>query len=101
LDHIGKSLIEQGVMEPWRTQLRQLAALPNLSCKVSGLLVEAGPDWSLAKIRPYIWEAVDAFGFDRLMFGSDFPVQNLVGDYVSWATLVSDALADATEEERT
>ena len=101
LNHIGKPLIAQGVMEPWRTQCRQLAAFPQVSCKVSGLLTEAGPEWSLAKIRPYIAEAVDAFGFDRLMFGSDFPVQNLVGDYVSWATVVSDALADATEEERT
>ena len=75
LDHCGKPAIRDGSMEPWRTQLRALAAHPNVHCKVSGLTVEADPrSWTDEQLRPFVDAAVDAFGFERVLYGSDWPV---------------------------
>ena len=99
LDHLGLPLIKERVMEPWRSHLRELAAMPHVHCKISGLLAEAGENWSAAAIAPYILEAADAFGFDRILFGSDFPVQNLVGSFTAWFDVVSDIMESASLSE--
>lgn len=75
LDHLGKPPIASGAREPWASDLRALAALPNTTAKLSGLVTEADPaSWSIDDLRPYAETALDAFGPDRLMFGSDWPV---------------------------
>ncbi|MEV0204741.1 amidohydrolase family protein [Streptomyces sp. NPDC050788] len=75
LDHLGKPPIASGAREPWASDLRALAALPNTSAKLSGLVTEADPaSWSVDDLRPYAETALEAFGPDRLMFGSDWPV---------------------------
>jgi L-fuconolactonase len=99
LDHLGMPLIKDAIMEPWRQQIRELAAMPHVYCKISGLLSEAGEKWSVSAIAPYVLEAVNAFGFDRIMFGSDFPVQNLVGSFTVWFDMVSSILGGASQEE--
>jgi L-fuconolactonase len=75
LDHIGKPDIKNQLFEPWRAQMKELASLPNTWCKMSGLVVEADMDrWTTADLRPYIGHVLDVFGFERTMFGGDWPV---------------------------
>lgn len=82
LDHIAKPLVRAGMMQPWRDDLRELAKHPNVSCKVSGLITEGRlPGWKPEDFRPYLDVVCEAFGEDRLMFGSDWPVCLLGGSY--------------------
>ncbi|MFF4272918.1 amidohydrolase family protein [Streptomyces sp. NPDC001536] len=82
LDHLGKPPIASGTLEPWATDLRALAAHPNTVAKLSGLVTEADPTtWTVDDLRPYTDVALDAFGPDRLMFGSDWPVCRLAAPY--------------------
>src|SRR6266404_7314485 len=72
LDHIGKPPIKDGILSPWREQVRELAKAPNLVCKISGIVTEAEHNaWKKADFRPYLDVIFEAFGEDRLMFGSD------------------------------
>lgn len=99
LDHIGKPDIKAGRLDPWRADLRELAALPNVSCKLSGLVTEADPArWQAAALRPYIEHVLEVFGPERVMFGSDWPVLKLAATYAQWVeTLVAatDAMSEA------
>jgi L-fuconolactonase len=82
LDHLGKPPVASGRLEPWRSALRSLAALPNTVCKLSGLVTEADrSSWTVDDLRPYADTVLDAFGPDRLMFGSDWPVCLLAAGY--------------------
>ncbi|GAA4008244.1 amidohydrolase family protein [Streptomyces plumbiresistens] len=75
LDHLGKPPIASGALEPWESDVRSLAAPPNTVCKLSGMVTEAAPGpWTVDDLRPYADTVLDAFGPDRLMFGSDWPV---------------------------
>ena len=78
LDHIGKPGIAHGLREPWWSQLRAIAALPNVACKLSGVITEADHgNWTPDQVMPYVAHAIDCFGFDQLMYGSDWPVAEL------------------------
>jgi L-fuconolactonase len=82
LDHLGKPPIASGQTQPWARDLGRLAARPNTSAKLSGLVTEADwRHWRVADLRPYADVALDAFGPDRLMFGSDWPVCTLAGGF--------------------
>jgi L-fuconolactonase len=82
LDHLGKPPIASGELEPWAGWIRELAAEPNVVCKLSGMVTEAHWDsWTVADLRPYAETAFEAFGADRMMFGSDWPVCNLAATY--------------------
>jgi L-fuconolactonase len=94
LDHIGKPGIRAGLVEPWATQLRELASLPNVWCKLSGVVTEADHRaWTEAQLRPYLEHAVACFGLERLMFGSDWPVANLTHRYGDWVAILDRLLA--------
>lgn len=93
LDHGAKPAIASGGLEPWASQISELAARPNVSCKVSGLVTEAGTGWRPAQIVPYIDHLADRFGPPRLMFGSDWPVCTLAANYAEVVALARDALA--------
>jgi L-fuconolactonase len=81
VDHISKPVIG-GDLEPWASEMRALAALPNVSCKLSGMVTEASwTDWKLSDLHPYVDVVLDAFGPDRVMFGSDWPVCLLAASY--------------------
>jgi L-fuconolactonase len=99
LNHLGLPLVKEAILEPWCQHLQELAAMPHVHCKISGLLMQAGASWSTPAIAPYVLEAVDAFGFDRVMFGSDFPAQNPVGSFTSWLEVVSGILSGAADHE--
>ncbi|RME63007.1 MAG: amidohydrolase, partial [Caldilineae bacterium] len=78
LDHIGKPAIKDGIREPWMSQLRELAAFPNVHCKLSGMVTEADhARWTPDDLKPYMEHVLDCFGPERTVFGSDWPVVNL------------------------
>jgi L-fuconolactonase len=82
LDHLGKPPIASGALEPWASDIRDLAALPNTVCKLSGMVTEADwKEWNPQDLQPYADTVLDAFGPDRLMFGSDWPVCTLAATY--------------------
>lgn len=81
LDHLGKPRIAAGGYDEWRAALAPLAAHPNVTAKLSGLVTEAGPGWTADDLRPYVVAAVELFGAGRLMYGSDWPVCTAVADY--------------------
>jgi L-fuconolactonase len=93
LDHLGKPPIADGALEPWATRLRALAALPNTVAKLSGLLTEAGPHRTADDLRPYVTVALEAFGPDRLMYGSDWPVCTARAPYGETLRLVRELTA--------
>ncbi|MSU40321.1 MAG: amidohydrolase [Pedosphaera sp.] len=91
LDHIAKPAIKEQRMEPWATLIRELAALPNVHCKISGMVTEANwTDWTAADFQPYMDVVFDAFGPERLMIGSDWPVCRLAGEYDRVMDLATD-----------
>ena len=102
LDHLSKPLIARGDTTPWADDLRALAALPNVAAKLSGLVTEADwTQWSVATLRPYAEVALDAFGPDRLMFGSDWPVCLLAaGSYGEVVDAARELTAGLSEAER-
>jgi L-fuconolactonase len=101
LDHAGKPGIAAGEWEPWASWLRDLARLPNVSCKLSGLITQAGRGpGNAGMIRPYAAHILDCFGPDRVLFGSDWPVCELAGSYADVLALTHGLLAGATDTER-
>lgn len=81
LDHLGKPPIKSGDLREWRRDITAVAKCPNVVAKLSGLVTEAGPGWTVEQLRPCVETALDVFGRDRLMFGSDWPVCELVSAY--------------------
>lgn len=101
VDHLAKPAIRTGQREPWATQMRALARAPQVWCKVSGLITEADwQRWTPDDLRPYLDVVFEAFGPDRLMFGSDWPVCLLAGRYEQVWGLVADYLQACTPLER-
>ena len=91
LDHIAKPAIRQGRVSPWREDLRRLAEFPNVCCKLSGLVTEAKwKQWRAEDFHPYLDIVVEAFGPERLMIGSDWPVCTLSGAYAPTMNIVTD-----------
>jgi L-fuconolactonase len=98
LDHIGKPNIRGGEREPWMTQMRELAALPNAVCKISGATTEAHHDrWTIEDIKPYVLHALDVFGEDRVVFGSDWPVSTQATTYRRWVETIDELTHDWPE----
>ena len=101
LDHFGKPAIKAGILEPWTTHLRQLAELPNVYCKLSGLVTEAEwQTWTSADLQPYVDHALAVFGPERLMFGGDWPVSVLATDYARWLQTAETAVSYLGEAEQ-
>lgn len=100
LDHIGKPDIKAGLLDPWRAELRELARMENVWCKVSGLVTEADhATWTPGDLRPYIDHVIECFGFGRVMFGGDWPVSTQATDYPQWVTTLDDALRGTSADE--
>lgn len=87
IDHGAKPEIASGRLDPWCEQMAALAAQANVHCKLSGLLTEAGEAPTAEAVAPYARHLIEVFGPDRLMWGSDWPVLNLAGDYPSWRAM--------------
>lgn len=101
LDHIAKPAIAAGLLDPWRDQIAELAALPNVACKVSGVVTEAdNTAWTLDDIGPYVAHVLESFGEDRVMFGSDWPVATLAASYVRWVETLDALTTHLSPEAR-
>jgi L-fuconolactonase len=86
LDHIAKPDIKGRALDPWRAHIRELAALPNVVCKLSGMVTEADHQgWQPEDLRPYVEHVLACFGEDRVCFGGDWPVALLASPYRRWA----------------
>jgi L-fuconolactonase len=91
VDHIAKPLIKAHILSPWEQDFRELASFENVTCKLSGMVTEADwKHWTPDDLKPYLDIALDAFGADRLMIGSDWPVSTLCGDYATVMNVVID-----------
>jgi L-fuconolactonase len=84
LDHGMKPQIRANRFDDWAADMRRLARETQTLCKLSGLATEAAPGWEDAALSPYVQVILEEFGADRVMFGSDWPVLNLNGDYGRW-----------------
>ena len=102
IDHLAKPPIASGEIEEWAHELKTLAAFPNVSCKLSGLVTEANwMNWSVEDLRPYVETALEYFAPTRMMFGSDWPVCLLAGSYDRVLGAAQSLLAEFSEEDRT
>jgi L-fuconolactonase len=103
IDHIAKPVIAQGQWEPWASQLEEIASFPSITCKLSGMVTEADHHtWTTEQVTPYIHHIVKAFGAERVMFGSDWPVCLLAASYERVVELLVEALPEGiTESEKT
>jgi L-fuconolactonase len=101
LDHIGKPDIAKGRLDPWRQDIADLARLPNVRCKLSGLVTEADwQRWTPASLQPYLDHVLEAFGIERTLFGSDWPVVTLAASYAQWVETLIQATGSLSDGER-
>jgi L-fuconolactonase len=101
LDHVAKPRIKDGIVAPWDRNMRELAKRQNVYCKLSGMVTEADPKhWTPEGLQPYIDVVLSAFGPRRIMYGSDWPVMLLAGDYVRWYGTVTNAIAKLSKAEQ-
>lgn len=101
LDHCGVPDVKGRALEPWRTHIREIAAYPNVVCKVSGLVAYADPQhWAPEDLRPFVEHVIECFGWDRLMFGSDWPVCSLSSTLRRWVETLTLLTREASEVDR-
>jgi L-fuconolactonase len=101
LDHLAKPAVKDGTREPWQQQLAELAARPNVFAKLSGLTTEADWDaWQPVHVWPYLDHALQVFGPERCMFGSDWPVARLATSYERWLDVVREVLSGYPEADQ-
>ncbi len=100
IDHGAKPDLITGDLAAWRDGMSALAEHPRLTCKLSGLVTEASPDWTLETLRPVVDHLLTTFGPERLIFGSDWPVVTLRASYAQWFQAAATLLASLTEAQR-
>ena len=85
LDHCGVPQVKERNFDPWRSYIAEIARFPNVCCKISGLVAYADPQrWTAEDLRPFVEHAIASFGWDRVLFGSDWPVCTLSASYQQW-----------------
>lgn len=100
IDHGAKPALASGELTEWRADMTRLAEETPAFCKLSGLVTEIGPDWTIDQLRPASDLILQAFGAERVMFGSDWPVLNLASDYQTWVGTADALVSDLTEAAR-
>ncbi|MGB5263674.1 MAG: amidohydrolase family protein [Lutimonas sp.] len=101
IDHCAKPYILDGFYQGWAVMMREIAKRRNVYCKLSGMITEADYlHWTNEQVQPYMSLIIDAFGPDRIMFGSDWPVCLVAGNYARVKSLVTDFIADLSETEQ-
>ena len=100
LDHIGKPDTTNHQWDDWATSIEQLAVLPQLNVKLSGLISEAGRDWTAEQLRPYVQHVLSCFGPERCMFGSDWPVCLQAGTWKESLAAFTQAIGAQSMETR-
>lgn len=101
LDHLGKAPIAARALDPWREQISALAALPNVCCKLSGMVTEADRrNWKVEDLQPFASHVLESFGEDRVLFGGDWPVVLSSSSYIRWVEAAEQLTAALSEEGR-
>ncbi len=100
IDHAAKPPIAARELQPWKDDIARLAALPQVYCKLSGMVNEAEPQWKTVDLQPYVDHLLNSFGPQRVLWGSDWPVLNLVADYGRWIDATELLLANLTPQEK-
>ena len=101
LDHIAKPLIKDNIIYPWKKNIKELAKRPNVFCKLSGMVTEADfKTWTPGQLSPYFNVVLEAFGPERLMFGSDWPVCLVAAGYGEWLQTVKGFISGLSENEQ-
>jgi predicted TIM-barrel fold metal-dependent hydrolase len=100
LDHCGVPAVKERALDPWRADIKTLAAEPNVACKVSGIAAYADPNWSVDDLRPFVEHVIESFGWDRVVWGSDWPVCTLTADLGRWAAATREIIAGASKDEQ-
>lgn len=101
IDHCAKPEIKNKKIDEWKSLMNEMAQHSNVCCKLSGLFTEAAwKEWSAADFYPYLDVVFNAFGTDRLIYGSDWPVMLLSGIYVQWKSLLEKYMENFEEEDR-
>ena len=101
LDHIAKPLIGKKVLSPWKENIMELAKRENVNCKISGMVTEADyQKWTTSQLHPYFDVILEAFGSDRLLFGSDWPVCLVATSYKNWMELVRKNITSLSDTEQ-
>ena len=101
LDHIAKPYIKKGEIESWAKDIKKLSELPNVSCKVSGMVTEADwCNWKNEDFTPYLDVIFEAFGTDRILFGSDWPVCLVAAEYGSMKDILTSYVSNLSKDEQ-
>ncbi|MGB3899185.1 MAG: amidohydrolase [Mesorhizobium sp.] len=102
LDHCGVPDIKDNAEHPWKEQIAEMAKRPNVVGKISGVVAYADPaTWTVETLQPYVGHTIASFGWDRVVWGSDWPVCTLGGSLLDWVAATHALLAGASDEERT
>ena len=98
LDHCGVPQVKERNLDPWRSYIAEIASFPNVSCKISGLVAYADPErWTAEDLRPFVEHTIASFGWDRVLFGSDWPVCTLSASYQQWVEALQSITQKAGE----
>jgi predicted TIM-barrel fold metal-dependent hydrolase len=100
LDHCGVPDVAGEALDPWRERIRQLAALPNVVAKISGIVAYARPDWTVSDLRPFVEHVIESFGWNRVVWGSDHPVCTKTANLSRWVAATRTLIAGASEDEQ-
>lgn len=101
IDHIAKPYIKDGFFDGWANQMKAIAKQENVYCKVSGMITEADyKTWTQAQLHPYLDLVFNAFGTNRILFGSDWPVCLVAGNYQQVKNIVTNYIADFSADEK-
>jgi len=101
LDHCGVPDIKDRALDPWRAHVRDIAGLPNVACKISGIVAYGHPtEWTVEDLRPYVEHVIACFGWDRVVWGSDWPVCTVTADLGRWVAATHDLIQGASDDEK-
>jgi predicted TIM-barrel fold metal-dependent hydrolase len=101
LDHCGVPNVKDREMSPWRRDIRELAHIPNLACKISGVVAYCDPaNVTTDAVRPFIEHCIECFGWDRVVFGGDWPVCNITSSLPRWVEIAKEIVGEESAERQ-
>jgi predicted TIM-barrel fold metal-dependent hydrolase len=100
LDHCGVPDVAAGALEPWRSHIVELARRPNVNAKISGIVAYAKPDWTVSDLAAFAEPVIEAFGWDRVVWGSDHPVCTKTANLTRWVEASRQIVSGASEDEQ-
>ena len=100
LDHCGVPPVKERALDPWRADIAALAAEPNVACKISGIVAYADANWTADDLRPFVEHVIRSFGWDRVVWGSDWPVCTLTADLGRWVDATRTLIANESDDNQ-